>query len=104
LQCFPRLPHRPRAGWISIKAGYSVLTRVTGEASGWTKTIPTGAQSVSVPHTWNIGEFHDYVGLAWYFRHFEMPPVASGTHVELHFGATFYQDAGLAERRRGGCA
>jgi hypothetical protein len=63
----------------------------TGEASGWTKSIPTGAQSVSVPHSWNIGEFHDYVGLAWYFRHFEMPPVAPGTHVELHFGATFYK-------------
>jgi beta-glucuronidase len=62
----------------------------TGEASGWAKSIPTGTRSVRVPHTWNIGEFHDYLGTAWYFRRFEMSPVAPGTHVELNFGATFY--------------
>jgi beta-glucuronidase len=62
----------------------------TGEASGWTKSVPAGTRSVRIPHTWNIGEFHDYLGTAWYFRRFEMPPVAPGTHVELHFGATFY--------------
>ncbi|HME38044.1 MAG TPA: glycoside hydrolase family 2 TIM barrel-domain containing protein [Steroidobacteraceae bacterium] len=62
-----------------------------GESSGWTRDVPAGAQSVSVPHTWNIGEFHDYLGVAWYFRRFAMPPVAPGTHVELHFGATFYR-------------
>ena len=44
----------------------------------------------SVPHTWNIGQFHDYLGVAWYFRRFARPPVMPGTHVELHFGATFY--------------
>src|SRR4029077_17838013 len=62
----------------------------TGEASGWTKSVPAGTRSVRIPHTWNIGEFHDYLGTAWYFRRFEMPPIAPGTHVELHFGATFY--------------
>ena len=62
----------------------------TGEASGWTKSVPAGTRSVRIPHTWNIGEFHDYLGIAWYFRRFEMPPIAPGTHVELHFGATFY--------------
>jgi hypothetical protein len=61
-----------------------------GEASGWTKSVPAGTRSVSVPHTWNIGEFHDYLGVGWYFRRLEMPPMAPGTHVELHFGATFY--------------
>jgi hypothetical protein len=61
-----------------------------GEASGWTKSVPAGTRSVSIPHTWNIGEFHDYLGVAWYFRRLEMPPPAPGTHVELHFGATFY--------------
>jgi beta-glucuronidase len=62
----------------------------TGEASGWTKNVPAGSRSVSIPHTWNIGEFHDYLGVGWYFRRIEMPPMAPGTHVELHFGATFY--------------
>jgi beta-glucuronidase len=63
----------------------------TGEASGWMKEIPSDTRSVSVPHTWNIGEFHDYMGIAWYFRSFAMPALAPGTHAELHFGATFYK-------------
>jgi hypothetical protein len=62
-----------------------------GEASGWTQQIPADAKSVSLPHTWNIGEFHDYLGAAWYFRRFAMPASAPGTHFELHFGATFYK-------------
>ena len=62
-----------------------------GEASGWSKNIPADTKSVSVPHTWNIGEFHDYMGVAWYFRRFSMPPVLPGTRVALHFGATFYR-------------
>jgi beta-glucuronidase len=62
-----------------------------GEASGWTKSIPIEAQSVTVPHTWNVGEFHDYLGEAWYFRRFARPPLSPGAHVELHFGATFYK-------------
>jgi beta-glucuronidase len=61
-----------------------------GEASGWPKSVPAGSRSVRIPHTWNIGEFHDYLGAAWYFRRIEMPPMAPGAHVELHFGATFY--------------
>jgi beta-glucuronidase len=63
----------------------------SGAASGWTKTVPAGTQSVNLPHTWNIGEHHDYLGVAWYFRRFAMPPVPHGTHVELNFGATFYK-------------
>jgi beta-glucuronidase len=61
-----------------------------GEVSGWTMSAPAGSRSVSIPHTWNIGEFHDYLGVAWYFRRIEMPPMTPGTHVELNFGATFY--------------
>ena len=60
-----------------------------GESSGWKSTIPAGTEWVNVPHTWNIGRLHDYHGVAWYFRHFERPPRAE--HIELHFGATFYQ-------------
>jgi beta-glucuronidase len=61
-----------------------------GVASGWTKAVPSETQSVSIPHTWNLGKYHDYLGAAWYFLHFEMPPASPDTHVELHFGATFY--------------
>jgi beta-glucuronidase len=62
-----------------------------GEKSGWTKDVPADTRTVSVPHTWNIGEFQDYRGVAWYFRRFVMPRVSAGSHVELHFGATFYR-------------
>ncbi|HEY2679434.1 MAG TPA: glycoside hydrolase family 2 TIM barrel-domain containing protein [Steroidobacteraceae bacterium] len=62
-----------------------------GAASGWTQSVPVNTQSVSLPHTWNLGEYHDYLGVAWYFRRFAMPPTSAGTHVELHFGATFYK-------------
>ena len=60
------------------------------ESSGWISAIPPDTQSVNVPHTWNIGRLHDYLGVAWYFRQFEMPRLPPGAHLELHFGATFY--------------
>lgn len=57
---------------------------------GWNSTIPSATETVVVPHTWNIGELHDYSGVAWYFRALARPSIPSGGHVELHFGATFY--------------
>jgi hypothetical protein len=61
-----------------------------GTVSGWNSSIPPDTESVTVPHTWNIGRLHDYRGVAWYFRKFAEPPHAAAGHVELHFGATFY--------------
>jgi hypothetical protein len=63
---------------------------MNGEAAGWNSAIPANTESVNLPHTWNIGRLHDYLGVAWYFRRFAMPRLAPGSHVELHFGATFY--------------
>ena len=70
----------PAASRLDLNQGWLFRTDpgLTGEASGWSKTVPTGTQSVNVPHTWNIGEFHDYLGVAWYFRQFAMPPPAPG--------------------------
>jgi beta-glucuronidase len=62
----------------------------TGEAAGWSSSIPSDTESINLPHTWNIGALHDYLGVAWYFHRFAMPPHAPGGHVKLHFGATFY--------------
>ena len=62
-----------------------------GESSGWISATPSETQSVNIPNTWNIGRLHDYLGVAWYFHRFDMPPPGSDTHVELHFGATFYK-------------
>jgi beta-glucuronidase len=61
-----------------------------GEVSGWQKHLPADTESVSVPHTWNIGKHDDYLGKAWYFRSFETPVRSPGLYVDLHFGATFY--------------
>lgn len=61
-----------------------------GESSGWITTLPSESESVDLPHTWNIGKLHDYLGVGWYLRRFVMPPHGAGGHVELHFGATFY--------------
>ncbi len=44
-----------------------------GETAGWSKTAPDGTEIVRVPHTWNIGKYDDYEGIAWYFRNFEFP-------------------------------
>jgi hypothetical protein len=64
--------------------------QLAGDAAGWNSSIPPGTQSIDVPHTWNVGGLHDYLGVAWYFHRFYMPPLAPGAHVQLHFGATFY--------------
>ena len=62
-----------------------------GQAEGWWKNMPNGTRTVQVPHTWNIGEYEDYEGIAWYFKMFEIPEEYRGKHLEIHFGATFYR-------------
>jgi beta-glucuronidase len=62
-----------------------------GEVQGWPRRAPAGADSVRVPHTWNVGKYEDYEGTAWYFKSFTVPEELLGQHVELNFGATFYR-------------
>lgn len=62
----------------------------TGEAANWQKHPPPNADSISVPHTWNLGRHDGYLGKAWYFKTFDMPVQSPDLHVKLHFGATFY--------------
>ena len=64
----------------------------TGEADGWTRNTPAGAEIVQLPHSWNRpGAHYDYLGLAWYFRDFDLPKLPTDATVQLNFGATFYQ-------------
>ena len=44
-----------------------------GAKSGWINQLPSGTEPVSVPHTWNIGKYDEYEGVAWYFRSFTAP-------------------------------
>jgi beta-glucuronidase len=62
-----------------------------GETQAWNTTLPPGTEIVRVPHTWNVGKYDDYEGVAWYFRRVELSPEVRGQHVELHFAATFYK-------------
>jgi len=67
-----------------------------GERQAWNKSLPPATEVVRVPHTWNIGKYDDYEGVAWYFRTFTLPAATlpsavRGRHVELHFAATFYK-------------
>jgi hypothetical protein len=62
-----------------------------GEDFHWNAVTPSDTEAIDVPHSWNIGRLHDYLGVAWYFRRIDIPPREPGAHVELHFGATFYQ-------------
>jgi beta-glucuronidase len=62
-----------------------------GERQGWNQTMPPETEAVRVPHTWNVGKYDDYEGVAWYFRTLELGPAGQGQHVELHFAASFYK-------------
>jgi beta-glucuronidase len=62
-----------------------------GETRGWNTNLPPATEVVRVPHTWNIGKYDDYEGVAWYFRTLALDPAVRGQHVELHFAATFYK-------------
>ena len=61
-----------------------------GETAEWQKHPPPNADSVNVPHTWNLGRHDGYLGKAWYFKTFDLPVQSPDLHVKLHFGATFY--------------
>jgi len=62
-----------------------------GIAADWPRATPAETRLVDVPHTWNIGKDDDYEGVAWYFKSFTVPASMLASHVELHFGATFYR-------------
>ncbi len=62
-----------------------------GRAADWWKSLPDGTQTVHVPSTWNVGEYEDYEGIAWYFKKIDFPAEFQGKHIEIHFGATFYR-------------
>jgi beta-glucuronidase len=77
---------------IDLNTGWAFITDPgnAGEKSGWAKQAPAGGELVDVPHSWNRRVGADYLGVAWYFRTFELPSLPADGHVELNFGATFY--------------
>jgi beta-glucuronidase len=73
------------ADWL-----FSVDPEQVGEKQGWQNHLPPHTDSVSIPHTWNLGEHDAFLGKAWYFKTFDVSPGPQDRHVRLHFGATFY--------------
>lgn len=63
----------------------------TGEQQGWSARIPEDAERVDLPHTWNVGKYHEFQGTGWYFKSFSSSSSWNDKHVEVHFGATFYK-------------
>jgi beta-glucuronidase len=62
-----------------------------GEHAAPTPTDPSGAQSVDLPHSWNLTRGADADGIGWYSRDMVLPQALVGQHLELHFGAVFYK-------------
>jgi hypothetical protein len=40
-----------------------------GDAQGGDTTLPPETEVVRVPHTWNLGKYDEYEGVAGYFAH-----------------------------------
>ena len=87
----PSLSHATEKISLNGEWRFKIDPRTEGETAGWNRTIPTGSEIVRVPHTWNIGKYDDYEGIAWYFRSFVASPLRAGQHVEVHFAATYYK-------------
>jgi beta-galactosidase/beta-glucuronidase len=81
------------AARLDLNGSWRFHTDPKGEglSIGWPGKTPDGARSVTVPHTWNLGQDQAFDGVAWYFRSFVAPADLIGRHVELNFGATFYK-------------
>jgi len=92
LSCLLLCAVAPAATRISLNDDWRFRTHPPeeGPRADWTKALPPETEAVSVPHTWNLGAHDDYEGVAWYFKTFEIPPTLLSQHLEIHFGATFY--------------
>jgi beta-glucuronidase len=77
---------------IELDTGWQFRTdpQEVGETTGWIHALPPATRRVDLPHTWNIGVDHDFLGVGWYFLDFEGPAIPLQGHAILHFGATFY--------------
>jgi beta-galactosidase len=85
----PRADFNFNAGWRFFKGDVTNAEQVGLDDSQWT--------AVGAPHTWNDtdaydeiishsgGERHEYMGIAWYRKHFKLPAGAGGGKVFLEF-------------------
>ncbi len=85
----PRVTYNFNPGWKFIRQDVPGAEAPGFDDTGWT--------DVSTPHTYNDtdtydelishsgGELHEYMGVAWYRKHFRLPAAAKGDKVFLEF-------------------
>jgi len=84
----PRSSYNFNSGWKFIKQDVVDADKVTFDDSKW--------ETVSTPHTYNdsdtfdeiisrSGEKSEYMGVAWYRKHFKLPASAAGKKVFIEF-------------------
>jgi beta-glucuronidase len=78
---------------LDLNGAWRFRTDPNGEglSAGWGAAPPDGARTVTVPHTWNLGQDQAFDGVGWYFKKTVLPEGLAGRHVELNFGGTFYK-------------
>lgn len=90
LNMFGQSPSRTA---ISLNGSWNFITDTneTGTTSGWNIALPSNAQEVKVPHTWNIMKgLEQYNGMAWYQKEFKVPADWKNKHIQLKFGAVYH--------------
>jgi len=84
----PRTTYNFNPDWKFIKQDVSDADKATFDDSKW--------ETVSTPHTYNdsdtfdeiisrSGEKSEYMGIAWYRKHFKLPASAAGNKIFLEF-------------------
>ncbi|WP_343616480.1 glycoside hydrolase family 2 TIM barrel-domain containing protein [Novosphingobium sp.] len=80
-----------RAESIALDAGWHFRFAGKDASLAPVEADAPGAQSVDLPHSWNVTRGADADGIGWYSREVVLPQALAGQHLELHFGAVFYK-------------
>jgi beta-glucuronidase len=65
--------------------------RFVADSADYSTSLPSAAQVVSVPHTYNIMEgLEDYAGRAWYEKRILIPAEMKGRQLRLQFEAVYH--------------
>jgi len=90
---------------ISLNGPWKFLVDPAGNGlqKGYTKTVPSDAKVVAVPHTWNVQPgLEDYAGKAWYFRTLQVQPEWNGKAIFMRFGAVYHDAVLFINGKRAG--
>jgi len=78
---------------ISMNDAWTFITdpKETGLSAGWNAGLPQNAETVKVPHTWNLMKgLEQYQGLGWYQKKFTVPADWKNKNVQIKFAAVYH--------------